>query len=37
MDKLEGRSMGATTKLTLEEFLQLSEESGKRFELGGVY
>src|SRR5437879_12106143 len=25
--------MGATTKLTLEEFLQLPEEPGKRFEL----
>ena len=31
--KLEDCSMGATTKLTLEEFLQLPEEPGKRFEL----
>jgi len=32
-DELEALSMGATTKLTFEEFLQLPEEPGKRFEL----
>jgi Putative restriction endonuclease len=32
-DELEDLSMGATTKLTFEEFLQLPEEPGKRFEL----
>jgi len=30
---MEDCPMGATTRLTLEEFLQLPEEPGKRFEL----
>jgi Uma2 family endonuclease len=33
MDHFGGIGMGATTKLTFEEFLQLPEEPGKRFEL----